>query len=60
MFGILVAFLAGPGAVFFEIPGLTLEVSAKFVLPMSGLTLYQTNEIIHGGESNYIIATVAL
>jgi len=58
--GILVAFLAGLGAVFFELPGLSLAVSAMFVLLMSGLILYETSNIIHGGETNYIMATVTL
>ena len=60
MVGILVAFLAGIGAFFFNMPGLSLAVSAMFVLLMSGLILYQTSEIIHGGETNYILATVTL
>jgi modulator of FtsH protease len=60
MVGILVAFLAGLGAYFFSIPSLALAVSAMFVLLMSGLILYQTSEIIHGGETNYIMATVTL
>ncbi|RKZ88766.1 MAG: BAX inhibitor (BI)-1/YccA family protein [Gammaproteobacteria bacterium] len=60
MVGILVAFLAGLGAIFFEMPGLSLAVSAMFVLLMSGLILYQTSEIINGGETNYIMATVTL
>jgi modulator of FtsH protease len=60
MVGILVAFLAGIGGYFFAIPGLMLAVSAMFVLLMSGLILYQTSEIIHGGETNYIMATVTL
>lgn len=60
MVGILVAFLAGLGAIFFSIPALSLAVSAMFVLLMSGLILHQTSEIIHGGETNYIMATVAL
>jgi modulator of FtsH protease len=58
--GILVAFLAGLGAVFFELPGLSLAVSAMFVLLMSGLILFETSNIIHGGETNYIMATVTL
>lgn len=58
--GILVAFLAGLGAMFFEMPGLSLAVSAMFVLLMSGLILYETSNIIHGGETNYIMATVTL
>lgn len=60
MVGILVAFLAGLGAMFFEIPALSLAVSAMFVLLMSGLILYETSNIIHGGETNYIMATVTL
>jgi modulator of FtsH protease len=60
MVGILVAFLAGLGAIFFEMPGLSLAVSAMFVLLMSGLILYETSNIIHGGETNYIMATVTL
>ena len=60
MVGILVAFLAGLGAIFFEIPALSLAVSAMFVLLMSGLILYETSNIIHGGETNYIMATVTL
>ncbi len=60
MVGILVAFLAGLGAIFFEMPVLSLAVSAMFVLLMSGLILYQTSEIIHGGETNYVMATVTL
>lgn len=60
MVGILVAFLAGLGAIFFAIPALSLAVSAMFILLMSGMILYQTSEIIHGGENNYILATVTL
>ena len=60
MVGILVAFLAGLGAVFFQMPGLALAVSAMFVLLMSGLILFETSNIIHGGETNYIMATVTL
>ena len=60
MVGILVGFLAALGSFFFEMPGLALAVSAMFVLLMSGLILYQTSQIIHGGETNYIMATVTL
>jgi modulator of FtsH protease len=58
--GILIAFLAGLGAYFFQIPGLSLAVSAMFVVLMSGLILFETSNIIHGGETNYITATVSL
>ena len=60
MVGIMVAFLAGLGAIFFEMPALSLAVSAMFVLLMAGLILYETSNIIHGGETNYIMATVTL
>jgi len=60
MTGILVAFLAGIGALVFNMPALSLAVSGMFILLMSGLILYQTSEIIHGGETNYIMATVTL
>lgn len=57
---ILAAFLVGIGALIFNIPALSLAVSGVFILLMSGLILYQTSQIIHGGETNYIMATVTL
>ena len=60
MVGILVAFLAGLASIFFTMPGLSLAVSAMFVLLMSGLILYQTSQIIYGGETNYVMATLTL
>jgi len=41
-------------------PALSLAVSGMFVLAMGGLILFQTSQIIHGGETNYIMATVTL
>lgn len=58
--GILVAFLAGLGALLLELPTLSLLVSAVFVVLMAGLILYETDAIIRGGETNYITATVTL
>ncbi|MGR9114251.1 MAG: Bax inhibitor-1/YccA family protein [Gammaproteobacteria bacterium] len=60
MVGILVAFLAGIGAIVFSIPALSLAVSAMFILLMSAMILFQTSAIIHGGETNYILATISL
>jgi modulator of FtsH protease len=60
MVGVLVAFLASLAAIFFNMPGLSLAVSAMFILLMSAMILWQTSEIIHGGETNYIMATVTL
>ena len=58
--GILVAFVAGIGALAFNIPALSLAVSSMFILLMAGLILFQTQAIIRGGETNYIMATVTL
>ena len=65
MVGILVAFLSALGLVVasmfgMEVSGAMLGISALFVLLMCGLILYQTSAIIHGGETNYIMATVTL
>ena len=60
MVGILVAFLAGIGAMMFSIPGLSLAVSAMFILLMSGLILFQTSQLVHEPNTNYILATVSL
>ena len=60
MVGILVAFLGGIAAMIFSMPLMSLAVSGMFVLLMSGMILYQTSDIIHGGETNYILATVTL
>mgnify|MGYP000302889780 CR=1 FL=1 len=58
--GVLVAFAGAIVAMLFSLPALSLAVSAAFVVLMSALILYQTSEIIHGGETNYIMATITL
>jgi len=58
--GILVAFLAGLASVFFNLSALGLVVSAMFSVLMCGLIVYQTQQIVQGGERNYIMATVTL
>ncbi|KTC89088.1 Bax inhibitor-1/YccA family protein [Legionella cincinnatiensis] len=58
--GVMVAFLAMIAGIFIHIPALQLAISAAFILISSGLILLQTSEIIHGGETNYISATVGL
>ena len=60
MVGMIVAFLASLAAVFMDIPALSLTVSAAFVLLMSGMILFETSNIIHGGETNYVMATLSL
>ena len=60
MIGILTAFGMGLAAFFFQLPALSLAVSAVFVLLMSGLIMFETQNIVRGGETNYILATVTL
>ena len=40
--------------------GMALGISAMFVILMAGLILFETSNIIHGGETNYILATLSL
>jgi modulator of FtsH protease len=45
---------------FVNIPGLQLAISAGFVLFSSAAILFQTGQLVNGGERNYILATVTL
>jgi modulator of FtsH protease len=46
--------------IFLAIPALSLTISVAFILLMSGLILFETSNIVRGGETNYILATVSL
>jgi modulator of FtsH protease len=56
----IMLFLLGASFFGYQFSGLHLAFSAGIVLLMSALILYQTSEIIHGGETNYILATTSL
>jgi len=58
--GLIVAIVAMLLNIFLNIPVLSLVISAAVIMIMSGLILFDTSRIIHGGETNYIRATVAL
>ncbi|MEK8047417.1 Bax inhibitor-1/YccA family protein [Ideonella sp. LYT19W] len=58
--GMLVALLAGLAAMFFQMPALSLAVSAAVALLSAGLILFETSRIVNGGETNYVLATVSL
>ena len=60
MTGMLVAFFAAIANVFLQIPLLSLTLSSVFALLSAGVIMWQTSAIIHGGERNYISATVIL
>lgn len=57
---ILAVFLVSLANFFFQLPMLQLLISGAFAVLMSAFILYQTSAIIHGGERNYIMATVGL
>jgi len=58
--GAIGAFVLGLVAFFFNLPTLSLVVSGMFLIVSGGYILWQTSEIIRGGETNYIVATVTL
>lgn len=58
--GMVIAVLAGLAAVFLNIPALGLAVSAMVALLSAGLILFETQQIVQGGQTNYVLATVSL
>ena len=56
----LVLFLASIAGIFFSIPALQLLICAGFLLLSSGFILFETSQIIQGGQRNYVLATVSL
>lgn len=60
MVGMIVALVAMVANFFFQIPALSLAISAAIIMIMSGLILFDTSRIINGGERNYIRATISL
>ena len=60
MTGLIVMLVAMVANFFFQIPALSLAISAGVIMIMSGLILFDTSRIINGGERNYIRATVSL
>lgn len=57
MFVVIAAMLVN---MFLQIPAMQLAMSAVIVMIMSGFILFQTSQIIHGGERNYIMATAGI
>jgi len=58
--GMVVALIAGLAAMFLDIPALGLAVSGMVALLSAGLILFETSQIVQGGERNYVLATVSL
>lgn len=60
MIGVVVVLLAAVANIFFQIPALSLTISAVAVLIFSAYILYDISRIVNGGETNYISATLAV
>ena len=60
MVGMFVILGAALLNIFFGWPALFLAINAGIIMLMSGFILYETSSIIHGGETNYIMATASL
>ncbi|MXP51618.1 FtsH protease modulator YccA [Pantoea sp. Seng] len=60
MAGFVVLLVAVMANIFLQLPALHLAISALFILFSAGAILWETSNIIHGGETNYIRATVSL
>ena len=58
--GLVVILLAALANIFFQVPALSLTISAVAVLLFSGYILYDISQIVNGGEVNYISATLAV
>ena len=58
--GIIVVMLAVVANIFFASPLLHLTISGAFVVICSMLILFQVNQIVQGGETNYVSATLTL
>jgi modulator of FtsH protease len=46
--------------IFIKMPALQIFISAGFALFSAAVILLQTSQIVRGGETNYIVATVNL
>ena len=58
--GLILVLLAAVANIFFQIPVLSLTISAIAVLIFSVYILYDISRIVNGGEDNYILATLAV
>ena len=56
----MILFIAIIASLFIQIPAFHLAISAGIMLLMAGSILWETSQIIHGGQTNYILATMSL
>jgi len=60
MVGLVLMILASLANLFFQIPALALTLSAVAVLLFSAFILYDVSRVVNGGETNYVMATLAI
>lgn len=58
--GLVVALVAALANIFFQIPALSLGISAVIIMVMSGFILYDTSRMIREPHGNYLLMTVSL
>lgn len=60
LIGLILLVIASLANLFFQIPALSLTISAMAVLIFSAYILFDVSQIVQGGETNYVMATLAL
>lgn len=58
--GLILLIIASLANLFFQVPAVSLTVSAIAILIFSGFILVDVSRIVHGGETNYVMATLGL
>ena len=58
--GVMVAFIAIMANMFLQLPAFSIAISAIFIAVSSGFIMYEVNQIVRGGETNYVMATLSL
>lgn len=60
LIGLIMIVVASLANMFFQVPALSLAISAIAVMIFSAYILYDVSQIVHGGETNYVMATLSL
>ncbi len=58
--GLILLIIASLANLFFQIPAMSLTISSIAVLIFSAYILFDVSRIVHGGETNYVMATLGL
>jgi modulator of FtsH protease len=58
--GMIVAFIAIMANMFLHLPALSIAISSVFIAVSAGFIMYEVNQIVRGGETNYVMATLSL